>query len=137
MKTRSESRLADCDYRQHWISVAAYYIAEKRGFLEGMELNDWLLAENDFTNMLIMRYLDQAYEDGGLHVKGLQRLAKSVGVERPETLTQIVDLIRAIQKATNDDSCFNFQPSAHCNTAECCLWKAECKKLIAKWHPLS
>jgi hypothetical protein len=136
MKNRSESRLSDCEFRQHWISEAAYYLAEKRSFVPGMELDDWLLAENDFVNMLIMRHLDQAHEDGGLNIRGLQRLAKSVGVERPETITQTVDLIRAIQKATNDDSCFNFEPGTHCNTAECCLWKAECKKLIAKWHPL-
>lgn len=33
--------------RQEMIRVAAYYRAEKRGFVPGMELDDWLAAEAD------------------------------------------------------------------------------------------
>jgi len=134
MRIRSESRLSDYNFRQHWISEAAYYIAEKRKFLPGMELDDWLLAENVFLKMLITRYLSQAHEDGGITVKGLQRLAKSVGVENVEELTQEEKLVHSIQKATDDNTCFNFEPRSHCFTSECCLWQAECKQMVAKWQ---
>jgi hypothetical protein len=30
-----------------WIAEAAYYRAEKRGFLPGMEAEDWIAAEAD------------------------------------------------------------------------------------------
>jgi hypothetical protein len=45
MKIRSASRLSDCDFRQHWISEAAYYLAEKRKFAAGKALDDWLFAK--------------------------------------------------------------------------------------------
>jgi hypothetical protein len=134
MKIRSESRLSDCDFRQHWISESAYYLAESRKFAAGKELDDWLRAEDVFVKMLIMRYLGQAHEDGGLDIKGLQRLAKSVGVENSDQLQEKGILVHVIQKATDDNPCFNFEPDNHCTTSECCLWKAECKTMIAKWQ---
>lgn len=134
MKIRSESRLSDCHFRQHWISEGAYYMAEKRNFVPGHALDDWLLAENVYVKKLITRYLDQAHEDGGLTIKGLQRLAKLVGVVNSAELTQKEELVHAIQKANDDDPCFNFEPETHCTTAECCLWQAECKQMIAKWQ---
>lgn len=33
--------------RHHRIEVAAYFIAEKRGFAPGHELDDWLAAERE------------------------------------------------------------------------------------------
>jgi hypothetical protein len=101
-----------------------------------MELDDWLIAENDFVKMQIMRYQVIIQEDGGMSVLGLQRLAKSLGVENPEMITIPVELIHAIQTITHCDPCFNFKPEAHCDSSETCLWKAACKKLIAKWQPL-
>ena len=32
--------------RHHRIQVAAYYLAERRGFVPGHELDDWLAAED-------------------------------------------------------------------------------------------
>ena len=135
LKTRSATRPSDCAFRYQWISEAAYYNAESRNFLPGMELDDWLIAENDFVKMQIMRYQVIIQEDGGMTIIGLQRLAKSLGVENPQMITLPVELIHAIQKITHCDPCFNFKPETHCNTSESCLWKAECKKLIAKWQP--
>jgi hypothetical protein len=34
------------------IRVAAYYRAEKRGFVPGLELDDWLAAETDIDARL-------------------------------------------------------------------------------------
>jgi hypothetical protein len=45
-------------------------------------------------------------------------------------ITEVLDLIHAIQISTKTDPCFNLD----CNQSESCLWKAECKKLIAKWQ---
>jgi hypothetical protein len=135
MKTRSESRLSDSEFRHDWISVAAYYLAEKRNFVPGMALDDWLLAEHTFLKMLISRYLDQAHEDGELTIKGLQRLANSVGVDSAYALSLIDDLVHAIQRATNESPCFNFEPNSHCNHSEHCQWRAQCKQMVAKWHP--
>lgn len=133
MKNRSANRLSDKEFRQQWISVSAYFLAEKRQFAPGKALDDWLLAEQAFLAMLINRYLMQAYEDGALSVKGLQRLATSVGVEHAESMTQIVDLIRAIQSMCHHEPCFNFDPGHHCTVIQSCLWQSECKQLVAKW----
>lgn len=41
-ETRAASGTGDLS---HEIAVAAYYIAERRGFAPGCELDDWLAAE--------------------------------------------------------------------------------------------
>lgn len=38
--------------RQNRIEVAAYYIAKKRGFQSGSELEDWLQAEKEVDRQL-------------------------------------------------------------------------------------
>jgi hypothetical protein len=38
--------------REETIRVAAYYLAEKRGFVPGMELDDWLIAERQIDARL-------------------------------------------------------------------------------------
>ena len=38
------------EQRHARIAVAAYYIAERRGFEAGHELEDWLLAESEIDN---------------------------------------------------------------------------------------
>jgi hypothetical protein len=40
----TEGRVSDID-RQSMIATAAYFLAEKRGFEPGHELDDWLAAE--------------------------------------------------------------------------------------------
>ena len=91
-----------------------------------------LHAENEYVKMRIIRYLTIAKEDGGMTLTGLQRLAKSVGVEKVEGIHLKKELIRAIQKATNDDPCFRYKPFTICSEEDC-IWKAECKKMIAIW----
>lgn len=136
MKNRSENRLSDCNFRFQWISEAAYDLAERRHFAPGMELDDWLMAEHEFITMQILRYQTIVNEDGGMTIKGLQRLAQSLGVENPETMTLEAELIRSIQKVTETNPCFNSAPTEHCDDVGSCLWKADCKKIIATWHPL-
>jgi len=134
MKVRSADRPSDCAFQQQWISEAAYYKALNRSFVSGQELDDWLFAEYDFFNMLITRYLIISAEDGGMSINGLRRLAKSLGVESPETFTQKDELIRAIQIIMHHEPCFNSQLSNHCDISETCLWRAECQKMVAHWH---
>jgi Protein of unknown function (DUF2934) len=134
MKDRSIERPSDCTYQRQWISEAAYYKALNRNFESGFDLDDWLFAEHDFFNMLITRYLIISTEDGGMSMVGLRRLAKSIGVKSPETFTHKDELIRAIQMNMYHDHCFNSDVSSHCNPNEPCLWRAECKKMIAQWH---
>jgi len=134
MKERSTGRPSDCAYKYQWISEAAYYKALNRNFESGLELYDWLLAEHDFLNMLITRYLIISAEDGGMSIKGLRRLAKSVGVENTDTFTQKDELIRAIQLIMHHQPCFNSHLSDHCHPSEPCLWRAECQKMIAQWY---
>jgi hypothetical protein len=38
--------------REEMIRVAAYYLAEKRGFVPGAELDDWLIAESEIDARL-------------------------------------------------------------------------------------
>ena len=40
------------DQRRHYVEVAAYFIAEQRGFLGGCEIEDWVLAESEIERML-------------------------------------------------------------------------------------
>jgi len=40
------------DQRRYYIEVAAYYIAERRGFHGGSELDDWAQAEAEIDRLL-------------------------------------------------------------------------------------
>ena len=39
--------------RQNMVSIAAYYLAEKRNFSDGGEYEDWLQAEQEIDNLLL------------------------------------------------------------------------------------
>ena len=119
--------------RHQWISVAAYYKAQARGFVPGLELDDWLAAEIDYIEMLIALYLSIVEEDGAMSIVSLRQLAKAIGVQNPERLNLKVDLIRAIQDKSRTNPCFQLDPSNLCNEIAGCQWKAECRKIIAEW----
>jgi hypothetical protein len=52
-KRPSAKKAADnSDQRRYYIEVAAYYIAERRGFMGGHEAEDWTAAENEIDQML-------------------------------------------------------------------------------------
>ena len=119
--------------RHQWISVAAYYKAQARGFVPGLELDDWLAAEKDYIEMLIALYLSIVEEDGAMTIVSLRQLAKVIGVQNPECLNLKVDLIRAIQDKSRTNPCFQLDPSDLCNEIGGCQWKAECRKIIAEW----
>jgi surface antigen len=40
------------DKRRHYIEVAAYYIAERRGFIGGNAADDWKAAEQEIDRLL-------------------------------------------------------------------------------------
>lgn len=40
------------DQRQHYVAVAAFYIAERRGFTLGDPVNDWLEAEAEVDRLI-------------------------------------------------------------------------------------
>lgn len=40
------------DQRRHYIEVAAYYIAERRGFAGGSHLDDWVQAETEVADLI-------------------------------------------------------------------------------------
>ena len=65
-----------------------------RNFESGLELNDWLVAEQEFVKMLIKRYLNICSEDGGLTLIGLQRFSLSLGIENAETFIHKDELKR-------------------------------------------
>ena len=44
--------IADREEREQMVAVAAYYLAEHRGFCPGGEDDDWLLAERQIDAML-------------------------------------------------------------------------------------
>jgi hypothetical protein len=49
--SRGKPRIDD-SARQAMIAQAAYFRAERRGFTDGGELNDWLEAEREISRML-------------------------------------------------------------------------------------
>ena len=50
-KANADTQLTE-DQRQHCIEVAAYHIAEKCGFKEGCDLENWLAAEAEADQSL-------------------------------------------------------------------------------------
>ena len=50
-KANADTQLTE-DQRQHCIEVAAYHIAEKCGFKEGCDLENWLAAEVEIDQLL-------------------------------------------------------------------------------------
>ena len=119
--------------QQQWISDAAYYKAEARGFIPGYEVTDWLEAEQGYTEMLVDLFLSVFREDGALTVTGLQQLAKAIGVQKPERVDSKQKLIRLIQKASHHRPCFRAKPGEFCQDQAGCQWIAECQKLVAEW----
>jgi hypothetical protein len=52
----------DAKARAEFIREAAYLRAERRGFLPGHELDDWLAAEREFDRWLAVRAAPHRYE---------------------------------------------------------------------------
>jgi hypothetical protein len=131
----TERPLGESTPRHHWISVAAYYNAQARGFEPGKELNDWLKAEKDYSSMLVALYLSVSKEDGGMTISGLQQLAKSIGVQNSEHMSLEIELIQAIQNISQHRPCFRSENHMLCGDVDVvsCEWRAECRKLIAVW----
>ena len=50
-KAKADIQLTE-DQRQHCIEIAAYHIAEKCGFKEGCDLENWLAAEAEIDQLL-------------------------------------------------------------------------------------
>ncbi|EIC28229.1 DUF2934 domain-containing protein [Methylomicrobium album] len=119
--------------RHEWIAVAAYFKAEKRGFTPGRELEDWLEAELEYAKSRVENFLQILEEDGAPTMRGLQALAQSIGVERPERFSAKTDLIQAIQCACQTIPCFRIGTEETCRQVPDCKWRSECKKLIAEW----
>lgn len=51
-KAKSNGAAVPDEQRRHYVEVAAYYIAERRGFLGGSELEDWTQAELEVDRLL-------------------------------------------------------------------------------------
>ena len=51
-KAKGNTKLTEEQQRQHYIEVAAYYIAENRGFNCGCDLENWLAAEAEIDRLL-------------------------------------------------------------------------------------
>jgi Protein of unknown function (DUF2934) len=119
--------------KQQWISDAAFYKAEARGFIPGYEAADWLEAEQDYAEMLVEMFLSVFKEDASMTVTGLRQLAKAIGVPKPEKIDSKLELIRLIQAASHHRPCFRTKPSEFCHKQADCQWQTECQKLVAEW----
>jgi hypothetical protein len=51
-KRAAPAKVLSPDQRRYYIEVAAYYIAERRGFHGGSEFNDWVNAEAEIDRLL-------------------------------------------------------------------------------------
>jgi hypothetical protein len=51
-KTTSATPSIAPDQRRHYVEIAAFYIAERRGFAPGNPLDDWLAAEAEIDRLL-------------------------------------------------------------------------------------
>jgi hypothetical protein len=43
----------DPERRRNYVEIAAYYIAERRGFIGGNEIDDWAAAEAEIDRLLV------------------------------------------------------------------------------------
>lgn len=50
-KAKSDIKVTD-EQRQHYIEIAAYNIAESKGFISGCDLENWLVAEAEIDRLL-------------------------------------------------------------------------------------
>jgi hypothetical protein len=51
-RTKAHSFVVGTEQRRRYIEVAAYYLAERRGFQGGDETSDWLTAEAEIDRLL-------------------------------------------------------------------------------------
>ena len=51
-KTRKVNRALSDAERRNYVEVAAFYIAQRRGFVGGSELEDWMQAELEVDRLL-------------------------------------------------------------------------------------
>jgi Protein of unknown function (DUF2934) len=120
--------------RQQWISDAAYFKAEARGFNTDYITTDWLEAEHDYIEMLVDLYLSVFREDDAMTITGLRQLAKAIGVYKPECIVSVPELICLIQVASHRSPCFRTKLDELCKDQDGCQWKTECQKLVAEWR---
>ena len=52
IKPTAAKKPVDPDQHRYYVEVAAYYIAERRGFMGGHEAEDWIAAEMEIDRML-------------------------------------------------------------------------------------
>ncbi len=119
---------------QQWISDAAYYKAEARGFRPGHERDDWLEAEQEYREMVVQLFLSVFEEDGYITVTGLQQLARAIGVPQPEAVDSKPELVRLIQSICHRQSCFRTAYGENCLHQSNCQWQTDCQKLMADWQ---
>ncbi len=131
---KTSIQIKHLDVKRHqWISIAAYYKSELRGFLPGKELDDWLEAEQEYTKFQIKAFLIRCNEDGGMSITDLQRLAYTIGVAHPELINTKKALVREIQSIAQHAPCFEIGKLRPCDDEVDCQWRTECRKLIAIW----
>jgi len=82
--------------------------------------------------MQIALYLVKVEEDHAMTILGLQQLAKLAGVENSENIKLKIELIQSIQSATHHRPCFRSNLRLICHENDC-IWRSECRKLIAEW----
>lgn len=104
--------------RHQWVSVAAYFKAEKRGFKAGKEIDDWLEAELEHINFLVDLFVLHSKEDGGMTLAGLQKLAILIGIAHAKTIKSEKEIIHLIQKASKTPSCFHSKETTFCDDYE-------------------
>ncbi len=105
---------------------------EKKEPVGQHDLGDGSEDETESSDDLIKSFLQTSNEDGGYTTVTLRELAHSVGVNNSRLINSDVDLIRAIQKAVKHRPCFRTENHDLCEDSGC-LWKSECKKMIAEW----
>jgi len=121
-------------FRHQWISVAAYFKAEKKEFQLGKEVDNWLEAEIEYIEFQIQTFFVCCEENGGMTILSLQKLASLLGIANSKNMCTEVKLIREIQKIAHHRPCFRTAYQQPCEDPESeCLWRAECQKIIAVW----
>ena len=89
-------------------------------------------AAEEPPESLIHTFIQRCNEDGGFTKANLRELACLLSVKNYNLIDSDIELIRAIQTAAQDRSCFRTNHREHCLNSEC-PWINECKKIVAEW----
>jgi hypothetical protein len=95
MESTEKDILSSPEERRHMIAEAAYFRAEKRGFVNGDPVEDWILAERQIDEALGIQNPDQKKDEMAAYVRMRREVMRMIegvrGTVSVNTIRQTLD----------------------------------------------